>query len=168
MHAELPVLSFLCVTLLLALLPLHWKSLNISIISLIVWLIACNTLQGVNSVIWRNDSAVRAVIWCDIGRLEFVNVQKKIVDSLLVTKIRLGAQVALPASGMCICWHFYFISSNHNGKRRNHRTIVESLLCVLLPLVYMALRKRFNPFRICDQPKPHQTKYRRHSARQSF
>lgn len=67
MHAELPVLSFLCVTLLLALLPLHWKSLNISIISLIVWLVLCNTIQGVNSVLWRNDSAIRAVVWCDIG-----------------------------------------------------------------------------------------------------
>ncbi|CAL1702974.1 unnamed protein product [Somion occarium] len=122
MHAELPVLSFLCVALLLALAPLHWKSRNVAILSLMAWLMICNSIQGVNSLLWRSDTAVRAAVWCDIA-----------------SKFRLGGQLALPATCACVCWHLYFLSNSNNGKRRKHRNIVELIVCLLCPLIYMAI-----------------------------
>ena len=58
-----------------------------------------------------------------------------------VTKFLLGARVAIPAACSSICYHLHFLSSNRDAKRRLHRSLFEFIFCIILPLVYMALRE---------------------------
>ena len=64
---ELPVLSFLAVLVLLAVLPFHLKSRNFPFLFVIAWLLACNIIQGVDAIIWADNALVRAEGWCDLG-----------------------------------------------------------------------------------------------------
>ena len=64
---ELPVLSLLAVLSLLVILPFHLRSRNIPFLFVIAWLLACNTIQGVDATIWAGNALVRAQGWCDFG-----------------------------------------------------------------------------------------------------
>ena len=64
---ELPVLSFLAVLSLLVILPYHLRSRNRPFLFVIAWLLVCNTIQGVDAIIWANNALTRAEGWCDLG-----------------------------------------------------------------------------------------------------
>ena len=64
---ELPVLSFLAVLSLFAILPLHLRSRNIPFLFVIAWLLVCNIIQGVDAIVWADNALVRAEGWCDFG-----------------------------------------------------------------------------------------------------
>ncbi|KAI0789248.1 putative pheromone receptor STE3.3, partial [Abortiporus biennis] len=130
MRVELPILSFICLALLVALIPLHFKSRNVAILSIIFWLLAGNIIQGVNSIIWARDAHVRGTPWCDIA-----------------TKLLLATRVALPAACACICRHLYILSSSLEPKRRPHRTAFECSICFVFPLLYMAFHTLVQPRR---------------------
>lgn len=67
MRTDLPVVSFLCVGFLLLLSPVFLHSRNVAVISLAVWLLCTNIIQGVNSIVWSGNDAVHVPAWCDIG-----------------------------------------------------------------------------------------------------
>lgn len=67
MRTELPILSFTCVALITMLSPLHWKSRNVAMLSIIIWLFVANLIQGINSTVWLGNATVRFAVWCDIG-----------------------------------------------------------------------------------------------------
>ncbi|TFK19182.1 fungal pheromone STE3G-protein-coupled receptor [Coprinopsis marcescibilis] len=126
MHPELPVASFVCAILVLLPLPWHWRAGTVPTISISLWLFLCNFINGVNTIIWSGNVRVVAPVWCDI-----------------VTKILLGANVALPASIFCLCIHLERISSVRQAetslRQKRTRQIIDSIVCLPVPLVYMAL-----------------------------
>ncbi|KAH8101262.1 pheromone A receptor-domain-containing protein [Cristinia sonorae] len=121
MRIELSILSFLSAVLIFLLSPLHWKSHNVAVLSILIWLFVVNLVQGINSTVWLGNVAVRYLVWCDI-----------------VTKLRLGFLVALAASCACLSQHLHFVSANPHTKQRFYRTLVECIICIFVPLIYMA------------------------------
>ncbi|EKM52529.1 uncharacterized protein PHACADRAFT_261014 [Phanerochaete carnosa HHB-10118-sp] len=121
MRPELPILSFLCLVLLMALTLLHVNSRNVAVLALIGWLLVCSLVQGVDSVAWAQNTVVRTPVWCDIA-----------------TKVLLGSRLAIPAACSSISYHLYFLSSNRDAKRRPHRTLFEVTFCIVSPIFYMA------------------------------
>ena len=67
MRTELPVVSFLCIGLLLLLSPVFVHSRNTAVISLAIWLLLSNTIHGVDSIVWASNVTVHVPAWCDIG-----------------------------------------------------------------------------------------------------
>lgn len=67
LHPELPFVSFLCAVLVLIPLPFHWQAGTVSTLCIVAWLFVCNVINGVNTVLWRNDVIIRATTWCDVG-----------------------------------------------------------------------------------------------------
>ncbi|KAF8981165.1 GPCR fungal pheromone mating factor [Cyathus striatus] len=126
MHAELPVVSFICALLSLAPLPWHWRAGTVPTISLSIWLFFSNLINGINSIIWSGNVEIVAVVWCDIA-----------------TKILMGANVALASSIFCLCVHLERVSSVRQVRttpgQRRRRQIIDCLLCGGFPMIYMAL-----------------------------
>ena len=64
-----------------------------------------------------------------------------------VTKLVLGANVALPGAFLCISRHLELISSKRkidtDLKTIRNRTLLEVLFCYIIPVIYMALRTWF-------------------------
>ncbi|KAK0199270.1 GPCR fungal pheromone mating factor [Desarmillaria ectypa] len=126
MHAELPVVSFLCAFLVLVPLPWHWRAGTIPTIAITFWLFLGNFVNGVNSAVWLDNVRIVVPVWCDIA-----------------TKIMIGTNVSLPCALLCLCMHLERVSSmrlvqtNITDKRR--RQIVDCILCFTVPLIYMAL-----------------------------
>ena len=145
MRPELAILSFLCLVLLISLTFLHVNSRNAAVLSLIGWLLVSTLVQGVNGIVWAQNTEIRSPVWCDIGasRAYFVIVSK-LKNKYKASKILLGARIAIPSACFCMSFHLYFLSSNRNAKRRRHRTFFELIFCLLVPLIYMALRKYFS------------------------
>lgn len=143
MRPELSILSFLCTILLLGLGVLHFKSRNIAVLALILWLLVGNIIQGVNSIIWSGNAVVHFTVWCDISECYFAG-RSWLPDLKFTTigsKLLLGFRVALPAAATCICIHLHFLASNRNTKQRPYRTLIESTACLIFPLMFMALRE---------------------------
>jgi len=90
----------------------------------------------VNSIIWRNNVNTVAPVWCDI-----------------MTKIQVGANVAPQACALLICICLFNVTrhrgapigSNNAKKRRG--LVVDILLVIGLPILYMALSIIVQPFR---------------------
>ena len=70
MRAELPTVSFLGVAALVLVAPVVASSRNIPVLSLAAWLLCCNVIQGVNTIVWAGNNAVHVPAWCDIGRVQ--------------------------------------------------------------------------------------------------
>lgn len=70
MRAELPTVSFLGVAALVLVAPVVASSRNIPVLSLAAWLLCCNVIHGVNTIVWAGNNAVHVPAWCDIGRVQ--------------------------------------------------------------------------------------------------
>ena len=68
MRTVLPVVSFVCMGLLVLLAPVFVRSRNVAVISLVAWLICCNLVHGIDTILWAGNDAVHVPVWCDIGR----------------------------------------------------------------------------------------------------
>ncbi|KAF7312800.1 Fungal pheromone STE3G-protein-coupled receptor [Mycena kentingensis (nom. inval.)] len=84
MPSALPAVPFVGAALVLVTLPHHWRAGNLATLSIIAWLTVLELTYGVNAVIWAGNTRVVAEVWCDIA-----------------TKIKIGADMALP--GCCLC-----------------------------------------------------------------
>ncbi|KAJ7150757.1 pheromone A receptor-domain-containing protein [Mycena filopes] len=123
MPGALQAAPFVSAALVLATLPHHWRVKNLATISIIVWLSAYNITYGVNAIIWAGNADVRIPVWCDI-----------------VTKLKIGADVGLPGSCLCMAKRLnritYGLEMSPRGWR--HRTL-DVLLCWGLPVLIMVL-----------------------------
>ncbi|KAG1763922.1 GPCR fungal pheromone mating factor [Suillus occidentalis] len=126
MHVGLPISAFIAAALVLIPLPSHWRAKNIGTLSMIAWLFVSNMIYAINSVIWAGSVLNVAPVWCDI-----------------VTKIQIGANIALPASCLCVCMQLARIASvSHARSTRADKlrgTLVDITICWLLPIIFMAL-----------------------------
>ncbi|RPD76936.1 STE3-domain-containing protein [Lentinus tigrinus ALCF2SS1-7] len=118
--------SFLAAVLVLVPLPGHWRARNIPTLSLIAWLSFLNVAHGVNVIEWYDNTDIKLKIWCDI-----------------ISKLVIGANMAIPASCFCLALRLEGIASvrsvkrTHSDKRR--KMLSDIAICVGLPLIQMAL-----------------------------
>ncbi|KAF9789535.1 putative fungal pheromoneG-protein-coupled receptor [Thelephora terrestris] len=118
------IASFLGFVLVLVPLPLHLQAWNSGTCFYVFWTSLACLNQFINSVTWANDALNKAPVWCDIS-----------------TRIMLGAAVGIPASSLCIMRRLHSIakvqavSPTHKEKLRG--IIIDSLMCILFPIVYM-------------------------------
>ncbi|KAI0668937.1 STE3-domain-containing protein [Trametes maxima] len=130
MHAELPAISFLCVTALVLVAPVYASSRNIPVLSLAAWLLCCNVIHGVDTLLWAGNSAVRVPAWCDI-----------------VTRVLLAAQLALPGSALALVLKLRRCALGQETTRKASTLTTDLMFCLILPLVYMILHLIVQPHR---------------------
>ncbi|KAK7036242.1 fungal pheromone STE3G-protein-coupled receptor [Favolaschia claudopus] len=99
-------------------LPQHWRSRNLAMLSMIGWLSTYNLIYAINAVIWEGNVDVRVPVWCDIA-----------------TKIKIGADVAVPVCFMCIAKRLNRIASGVETQQR----VSDLWLCLGLPFLTMGL-----------------------------
>ncbi|KAF9441480.1 STE3-like pheromone receptor [Macrolepiota fuliginosa MF-IS2] len=126
LYPELAPIALLSSFLLLIPLPWHWRARNVATLSIILWLFIANITYAVDAIIWKDNVALIAKVWCDI-----------------TTKLIIGINFALPAACLCICVHLEHVASARPGPmfiadKRRRRTF-EAILCFGLPVVFMAL-----------------------------
>jgi len=148
MAVILAALSFVCAALLAVFIPVRRIRTSIPDLAIVLWLTGYNIIHGVNAVVWAGNVDVHMPIWCDIGRhfsgeicvvLGLTNIRRA------VTKFMLGANIALPGALVCISRQLELVSSSkkiHSDPivKRN-RTILEFLLCYVVPMIYMSSRE---------------------------
>ncbi|KAL0952909.1 hypothetical protein HGRIS_007124 [Hohenbuehelia grisea] len=126
MPANLAALSFILASIFALFLISPRIRNNVPKLALILWLFVGNLIHGINAVEWSGNVDMSAPIWCDI-----------------VTRVLLGANVALPAAFICIARELERISSTREYSADAHtqriNRIIDAILCYILPLIYMSL-----------------------------
>ncbi|KAJ7759876.1 pheromone A receptor-domain-containing protein [Mycena metata] len=121
------VFTFLGFVLVLIPLPWHFRTWNSGTCFYIMWSALVCLNQFVNSVVWANDSINRAPAWCDIS-----------------IRITLAASVGIPAASLCINRRLYQIArakpDTITAAQKRRAVLADSLVCILFPLVYVALQ----------------------------
>jgi len=141
----LPFFAFLAAVLVIIPFPWHWRARNVATMALMFWLCIVNIIFGVNAIVWAGNVNNPIPVWCDISTWSFVSFTKSILNALqTATKIAVGASYALPLATLCICKHLEMVSSSrkvsYDLKDRKRRMIFESVMCFLVPVIFMALR----------------------------
>lgn len=157
MHAELPILSFLCSAILAVFLWIPRVRVNIANLTILSWLILCNVVHGINAILWAGNVNIHIPVWCDIGaQFEFclwlTLIGMIVFAKHAVTKLLLGAAVAIPGACVCIARHLELVSSSRKFSADQHstrlRTLVDLSLCYILPLFYICFRKSYADIRL--------------------
>ncbi|KAF9064867.1 pheromone A receptor-domain-containing protein [Rhodocollybia butyracea] len=122
--SALPVVSFLSVVSLGALAAGPRIRSDVAQLALVLWLLVCNLIQGIDSLIWAGNTDIHVPRWCD-----------------LVTKILLGLMVAIP--GACICIAIKLARIHQDEKRKASMKwvpyAIDGLFCLGVPVAYMCL-----------------------------
>ncbi|GLB44324.1 hypothetical protein LshimejAT787_1602540 [Lyophyllum shimeji] len=126
MRSDLPAISFVCAALLALFIPVARVRCNIPNLAIVAWLIGSNLVHGINAVIWADNNDIRVPVWCDI-----------------VTKLLVGATIALPGACLSISRRLELVSSSrtiaNDPRSQTRRLLLEFTLCYIVPLIYMAL-----------------------------
>ncbi|KAJ7231512.1 pheromone A receptor-domain-containing protein [Mycena rebaudengoi] len=121
------IFSFLGFVLVLIPLPWHLQAWNSGTCYFMMWTAIACLNQFVNSVVWANDAIVRTPGWCDLS-----------------IRIIMAASVGIPASSLCINRRLYHIASvsavTITRAEKFRAVLIDSLICVLFPLIYVALQ----------------------------
>nr|AAQ96344.1 pheromone receptor Rcb2 B44 [Coprinopsis cinerea] len=122
-----PIFAFVGCILCLIPLPWHLQAWNSGTCFFMAWTALACLNQFVNSVVWSGNAINHAPIWCEIS-----------------IRILMGASVGIPASSMCIVRRLYAIARSQKvaitRAEKRRAVIMDSLICVLLPIVYVALQ----------------------------
>ncbi|GAW04838.1 pheromone receptor [Lentinula edodes] len=133
-----PIFAFFGFVLPLIPLPWHFQAWNSGTCYFMLWASLACLNQFVNSIIWKGNVINSAPVWCDIS-----------------IRITMGAIAGLPASSFCIVRRLYGIAAVRNASitraEKRRAIIIDSLICVLGPMIYIALQyivqgHRFNIF----------------------
>ncbi|KAF8809928.1 STE3-like pheromone receptor [Phlegmacium glaucopus] len=129
-------LSFVNVTFLAVFIPVQRIRTNVPRLAIILWLLGFNLVHGINALVWSGNVDIHVPVWCDI-----------------VTKLMLGANLALPAAFFCVSLQLELLSSmrtisSHPTVVRN-RLMSEIFMCYLLPILYMLLRAFYVSLPLC-------------------
>ncbi|KAH7882764.1 pheromone A receptor-domain-containing protein [Phlebopus sp. FC_14] len=122
-----PVFAFSGFVLSLIPLPWHLQAWNSGTCYYMIWTALACLNQFINSIVWHRSAINYAPVWCDIS-----------------IRIMLGASVGIPAASLCINRRLYNIAKvqavtiTRAEKRR--AILIDSLICVLFPLVFIALQ----------------------------
>ncbi|TDL19900.1 fungal pheromone STE3G-protein-coupled receptor [Rickenella mellea] len=120
------IVSFLCFLLVLSPLPWQFRVWNTGMCMYILWTASSCLIWFINSIIWKNNAADRAPIFCDIS-----------------TRIIMGTGVAIPACSLCIQRRLYGITIaqavTSDKYEKIRRVCVDLAICLGFPLFVMAL-----------------------------
>lgn len=148
MAVILAALSFTCAALLAVFIPVGRIRTSIPDLAIVLWLTGYNIIHGVNALVWAGNVDIHIPVWCDIGRHflgETCDVLKLTDIHRAVTKFMLGANIALPGALVCISSQLELVSSSKmipsDPRVIRNRTILEFLLCYVVPMIYMSLRE---------------------------
>lgn len=144
MRAELPILSFFCLVVLIVILPLNLRRKSVANLAISGWLLVCNLIHAINSIVWAHNVAVQIPVWCDIG--ESNASEQKIILTIAhsVTKLLLASNIAIPAALICHFRELEGVSSNrHCNLSDRYKKLFEASLCILLPVIYICLRESY-------------------------
>nr|ANB67027.1 pheromone receptor [Agrocybe salicacicola] len=126
MAVELSIVSFACAAILVVFLPVKRIRGSVPNLAILLWLGGYNVVHGINAVVWNGNAHTHVPVWCDI-----------------VTKLMLGANIALPGAFLCISRHLELVSSSRmislDKKVIRNRTILDLTLCYAIPILYMSL-----------------------------
>ncbi|KAJ3832839.1 pheromone receptor [Lentinula raphanica] len=122
-----PIFAFFGFFLPLIPLPWHFQAWNSGTCFYIFWASLSCLNQFVNSLIWRGNVINSAPVWCEIS-----------------IRITMATTVALPAASFCIVRRLYGIAAIRSASisyaQKRRAVIIDSLICGLWPLVYVALQ----------------------------
>ena len=68
MAVELALLSFVSIVLLGVFIPVKRVRTSVPSLAILLWLIGCNLVHGINALIWAGNVNVHVPVWCDIGK----------------------------------------------------------------------------------------------------
>ena len=148
MAVILAALSFICAALLAVFIPVRRIRTSIPDLAIVLWLAGYNIIHGVNAVVWAGNVDIHIPVWCDIGTRfsgEIRDVLELTHIHWAVTKFMLGANIALPGALVCISRQLELVSSSKKIHLdpivKRNRTILEFILCYVVPMIYMSLRE---------------------------
>ncbi|EJF59111.1 STE3-domain-containing protein [Dichomitus squalens LYAD-421 SS1] len=122
MRAELPVVSFLCLGLLVLLSPVWLHTRNAAVISLAAWLFCCNVIHGINALLWAGSVAIRSPVWCDV-----------------VTRVLLASQLALPGCALALARRLRRCAIGQEVSQKAHTFMQDLTFSLILPVLYIIL-----------------------------
>jgi len=145
MAVVFPVVSFVCAAFLAVFIPVRRIRISVPNLAIVLWLAGTNIVHGINAVVWDGNVDIRVPVWCDIGTSFHLNSRyRRLTGHTSVTKLMLGANIALPGAFLCISRQLELVSSPRKiSLEKNairNRTILELVLCYLLPIIYMSSR----------------------------
>ncbi|KIJ45907.1 hypothetical protein M422DRAFT_165926 [Sphaerobolus stellatus SS14] len=124
-HPELAPIGIICSLLPLISLPTHIRHGSIPTICLSLWLFVITLVGGINAAAWSDNTDVKLVVWCDI-----------------TTKFYVGFSAGVPAGSMCNLRVLERVTARRRPDKSlniHRERIIEVLLCVMFPIVFMAL-----------------------------
>nr|AER30325.1 mating pheromone receptor a1 [Sporobolomyces pararoseus] len=120
------VFNFLSIFFLILPSSWHLRARNTATLTYIFWCLVNVLPLAINSLVWRHRSDITAPIYCDI-----------------VTKLRVGGEVGIPASILCLTRQLESIAAARqayfNEKDRRRRRIEELALGLGFPFLVMIL-----------------------------
>ncbi|KAG5340706.1 Pheromone B beta 1 receptor [Termitomyces sp. T112] len=124
MQANLAVISFVCAGLLALFIPIARVRQNVANLAIISWLLGANVVHGINAIIWAGNVEPHVPVWCDI-----------------VTKLMVGATIALPGAFLSVARRLELVSSTRPISKgpKASRFMLEFILCYIIPLFYMCI-----------------------------
>jgi len=73
LHPDYPFWSFIGLIAVLLPLPWHWRARNVATLALMFWIALANLIVFVNSLVWADNFADHAPVWCDISESGFIS-----------------------------------------------------------------------------------------------
>ncbi|KAF9526208.1 fungal pheromone STE3G-protein-coupled receptor [Crepidotus variabilis] len=122
-----PIFAFLGFVLSLIPLPWHLQAWNSGTCYFMMWAALACLNQFINSIVWAGNSINHSPAWCEIS-----------------IRIMMAASVGVPASSLCINRRLYHIANvqkiNLGRSEKTRAIVIDSLICVLFPLFFVALQ----------------------------
>jgi pheromone a factor receptor len=158
------IFAILGFVLVLIPLPWHLEAWNSGTCYYMMWTALACINQFVNSIIWAGNARNSAPAWCEI--CAFYLYVLGCLSCMIAIRIVFGSSVGIPAASLCIMRRLYSIAkvqaviltpatvsdafcssaiSNETLKKRR-AIIIDTLICVLFPLVFIALREYCGSF----------------------
>nr|AER30317.1 mating pheromone receptor a1 [Rhodotorula sphaerocarpa] len=120
------VCNFLAIAFLAVPTPWHWSARNTATLLFIFWCAVTIIPMALNSAIWYHHPHVRAPVYCDI-----------------VTKLRVGGDIGIPASIFCINRQLEAIAAarqaQFSGRDRRRQRLIELAIGLGFPVLIMIL-----------------------------
>lgn len=144
---NLSAISFVCAAFLAVFIPVRRVRCNVANMAIVSWLVICNLVHGINALVWAGNVDIHIPVWCDIGMFShpaWSPFSEAYIIFFPVTKVLLGATVALPGACLCISRDLELVASTRkissDPRVKRNRMLFDLLFCFILPVFYMILR----------------------------
>jgi pheromone a factor receptor len=109
----------------------------------IFWCFITVTPMAINSIIWYDGVSPRGLVWCDVSLCPFSSSPCAELVSQIVTKLRIGGDVGISASVLCITRQLESIAAartaSFSAGDRRRRRLVEFAIGLGMPTLVMIL-----------------------------